>query len=57
MKLTDKQLEIEKFTKEMLNVVNQYKQDIENGLTPKEYIAIDRKYLDYLFGKEKENVS
>lgn len=51
--MTDKQLEIDIFTKEVLKIVNQYAEDKKNGLNPKEYIKIDTEYLDYLFGEEE----
>lgn len=55
--MTEKQLEIEKFTKEILSIAKQYKKDKKNGLNPKEFIEIDNEYLDYLFGQEKENAN
>ena len=64
MELTDKQLEIEKFTKDVLGIVNQYKKGKQSYHIKNEYISvdseniiIDNEYLDYLFGKEKENAS
>jgi hypothetical protein len=63
-KLTKRQLEIEKFTKDVLGIVNQYKKGKQNYHIKNKYISvdseniiIDNEYLDYLFGKEKDNVS
>jgi hypothetical protein len=61
-KLTEKQLEIEKFTKDVLGIVNQYKKGKQNYHIKNEYISvdneniiIDNEYLDYLFEQEEED--
>jgi|LauGreDrversion4_2_1035121.scaffolds.fasta_scaffold391005_3 hypothetical protein len=62
MELTDKQLEIEKFTKDVLGIVNQYKKGKQSYHIKNEYISvdgeniiIDNEYLDYLFVEEEED--
>ena len=63
-KLTEKQLEIEKFTKDVIGIVNQYKKGKQNYHIKNEYISvdseniiIDNEYLDYLFGQEEEDAN
>jgi len=61
-KLTKRQLEIEKFTKDVLGIVNQYKKGKQSYHFKNEYISvdseniiIDNEYLDYLFVEEEED--
>ena len=61
-KLTEKQLEIEKFTKDVLNILDQYKKGKQNYHIKNEYISvdngnlmIDNEDLDYLFVEEDED--
>lgn len=60
--LTEKQIEIEKFTKDVLNILDQYKKGKQNYHIKNEYISvdgeniiIDNEYLDYLFEQEEED--
>lgn len=60
--LTEKQIEIEKFTKDVLNILDQYKKGKQNYHIKNEYISvdgeniiIDNEYLDYLFIQEEED--
>ena len=61
-KLTKRQLEIEKFTKDVRKIVNQYMKGKQSYHIKNEYISvdseniiIDNEYLDYLFAEEEEN--
>lgn len=62
--LTEKQIEIEKFTKDVLQIVKQYNKGKKRYNIKNEYISIDgenikidNKYLGYLFGQEEEDAN